>query len=60
MRSVLVSSPKQLLIGQEEMVSSCIRGGLDWILGKISLLKDWSDIGIDCRGRWLSSHPWRC
>jgi len=27
------------------MVSSCIRGGLDWILGKVSLLKEWSDIG---------------
>jgi len=25
------------------MASSCIRGDLDWILGKISLLKEWSD-----------------
>ena len=32
-------------MGQEEMPSSCIRGGLDWILGKMSLLKVWSGIG---------------
>jgi len=28
------------------MASSCIRGGLGWILGKISLLKKWSGTGI--------------
>jgi len=33
------------VIGQEAMASSCVRGGLDWILGKISLLREWSDIG---------------
>jgi len=33
-RWVLVSSPKQLVIGQEAMPSSCVRGGSDWILGK--------------------------
>jgi len=33
---------------------------LDYILGKISLLEEWSDIGIGCPGRWLSPHPWRC
>jgi len=36
------------------------REGLDWILGKISLLKEWSDIGTGCLGRWLSPHPCRC
>jgi len=36
-----------------------MRGGLDWILGKISLLKEWLDIGIGCPGRWLSYHPCR-
>ena len=35
-RQVLVSSPNSLAIGQEAMASSCVRGGLDWILGKIS------------------------
>jgi len=40
--------------------SSCIRGGLVWISGKISLLKKWSGIGTGCPGRWLSDHPWRC
>jgi len=42
------------------MASGCIRGGLDKIVGKISLLKEWSDIGIGFPGRWLSHHPWRC
>ena len=41
------------------MASSCVRGGLDWILGKISLLKEWSGIGTGCPGRRLSPHPWR-
>jgi len=35
-------------------------GGLDWILGKISSLKEWSDIGTGCPGRWWSPHPRRC
>jgi len=48
------------VIGQEAMASSCVRGGLDEILGKISLLKEWSGIGTGCPGRWLSPHPWRC
>ena len=42
------------------MASSCIRGGLGWILGKISLLKEWSGIGTGCPGRWWSHHSWRC
>ncbi|PKU39427.1 hypothetical protein llap_10268 [Limosa lapponica baueri] len=29
----LVSSPKPQAIGQEEMASSCIREGLDWVSG---------------------------
>jgi len=41
------------------MASSCVRGGLDWILGKIYLLKEWSGIGIGCSGKWWSPHPWR-
>jgi len=45
---MLVSSPKEPAIGQEAMASSCIRGGLDWILGKMSLLKEWSGIGTGC------------
>jgi len=39
------------------MASSCTRGGLDWILGKIFLLKEWSGIGTGCPGRWWSHHP---
>ena len=33
------------------------RGGLDWILGKISLLKEWSGIGTGCPGQWWRHHP---
>jgi len=36
------------------MASSCIRGGLDWMLGKISLMKEWSGIGTGCPGKWWS------
>jgi len=42
------------------MASSCIRGDLDWILGKISLLKEWSGIGTGFPGKWWSHCPWRC
>ncbi|GAB0175933.1 hypothetical protein GRJ2_000058500 [Grus japonensis] len=45
---------------EEEMVSSCIRGGLDWILGKISSPKEWSGIGTGSPERLWSHHPWRC
>ena len=34
-------------------------GGLDRILGKISLLKESSSIGTGCPGKWWSHHPWR-
>jgi len=43
-RQRLVSYPKSPAIGREATASSCIRGGLDWILGKISLPKELSDI----------------
>jgi len=33
---------------------------IDWILGEITLLKQWSGIGTGCPGRWLSHRPWRC
>ena len=56
----VVSSPNQLARRREEMASSCIIGGLGWILGKISLLKEWSGIGTGCPGKWWSHHPWRC
>jgi len=59
-RQVLVSSPKQLAIGREEMSLSCVREGLDWILAQISLLKEWSGIGTGCPGKWWSHRPWRC
>jgi len=36
------------------------QGDLDWILGKISSLKEWSGIGPGCPGRWLSHRPLKC
>jgi len=42
------------------MASYCVRGGLDELFGKISLLREWSDIGTGCPGKWWSPHPWRC
>jgi len=58
-RQALVSPPNYLAIGREAMASSCVRGGLGWILGKISLQKERSGIGTGCPGRWWCHHPWR-
>jgi len=33
------------------MASRCIRGGSDWISGKISFLKEWSGVGPGCQGQ---------
>ena len=55
MRWVLVSSPNDT---KEAMASSCVRGGLDWIFRNIYLLKEWSDTGTGCPGKWLSHHLW--
>jgi len=44
--------------GQGEMASSCVRGDLDWILGKISSPKGLSSVGTGCPGKWWSHHPW--
>jgi len=41
------------------MASYCIRGGSDWVLGKMSLLEEWSGLGPGCPGQWGSPHPWR-
>jgi len=43
-----------------QTTSSCTRGGLDWILGKMFSLKGLSSIGTGCPGKRLSHHPWRC
>ena len=41
------------------MASSCTRGGLGRILGRISFLKEWSGTGPGCPGQWGSPHHWR-
>ena len=46
------------MTGQEEMASSCVRGGLEWILGNFTSLKGLSSIGTGCPGKGLSPHPW--
>jgi len=48
------------LIELDGMASSCARGGSDWILWKISSLKEWLGAGMGCPGRWLSHCYWRC
>jgi len=50
----------QAATGQEETASSCVRGGLDWIRGKIFVLKEWPGTGPGCPGQWWSHRPWRC
>jgi len=47
-------------VASYRMASSCIRGGLEQILGKISSLNERSDIGTGCPRRCLSPCPWKC
>ena len=37
------------------MASSCVRGGLDWILRKVSSLKEWSSTETGCPGAVVES-----
>jgi len=56
---VITFSSCQRRKGQEEMASSCVRGGSGWRLGEISFLQEWSGLGPGCPGQWGSPHPWR-
>ena len=56
----LVSSPKWLATGREEMASGCSRGGSHWRWGKISSPQGLSNTGTGCAGQWWSPCPWRC
>ena len=56
-RRASVSSPRQQVIGREEKASSCTRGGLDWILGKIASLKGLPNIETSFPGKWWTHHP---
>jgi len=38
--------------------TSCVRGGLDWILGKISSPEGLSSIRAGGPGKWWGHHPW--
>jgi len=44
-QEVLSSSPWDPGVGHVGMIQSCARGGLDWTLGSISLLRGWSSTG---------------
>lgn len=50
--------PRQLVIGQEEMTSGCVRGGSGWISGKISSLNEWLCTGRGCPGKQWNHHSW--
>ena len=54
-----MSLPETQVVGQGEMATSCIRGGLNWILGKITSMKELQCTGTACPGKWLRHHPWR-
>lgn len=54
MRWVLVASQA---IGQEKIASSCTKGGLGWILGKISSPEGLSSFGTGCSGKRLVTIP---
>ena len=43
---------------ERQKASSCIRGGVDWTLGSISLPRGWSNTGTVLLGRW--SMPQAC
>ena len=53
-------------MGREGMASHCPRGGPRWMLGRTSLLKEWSGTGTAARGAaGVSVHgsvpePWGC
>ena len=46
--------------GRVGMAQSCIRGGLDWTLGSISLLRGWSNTETGFLERWSMPHPCQC
>lgn len=58
--SCLVDVPCWQVIGHEETVSSCTRGGLEWSLGRIYLWRAWLGIEMGCPWKWWDPHPWRC
>lgn len=44
----------------EDSAQSFGRGGSGWTLGKISVLKDWWNIGTSSLGKWRSHHSYKC
>jgi len=59
-REAPVSSPWVPVIGHVGMVQSCTKGGLDWTLGSLSLLRGWSNTGMDFLGRWSTPQAGQC
>jgi len=54
-REVLSSSSWYPVTGCVGMVQSCTRGGLDWVSGRISLPRGWSDSGTGFLESWSMS-----
>lgn len=46
--------------GHMGMVQSCDRGGSDWTLGRISLLRKWSNTGTGFLERWWMTQTCQC
>lgn len=42
------------------MALSCTKGGLYWILWRISSFKGWPGIGRGCPEKWCNHHLWKC
>ena len=59
-REVLISSPWYPVTGHVGMVQSCIRGGLDWTLGSISLPRGWANPGIGFLETWSIPQACQC
>lgn len=46
--------------GRMGMVQICAWGGSGWVLGKISVIWEWSNTGTGFLQRWLMLHVYQC
>lgn len=58
--TILLTEQKQSLYAFEGyLILFCIRGCLNWVLGKIYSPQGLSSIGVGCPGKWWSQHSLR-
>lgn len=50
---------EEIVLVHKKQVSSCIRGGLDWLSGTTSSLKVFLGIGIGCPRKQWNLYLWR-